>query len=641
MSISARFVIRRLVSLLVLAFASLAIMVVPGYPLELDADFVWNRVLNYAHERGWQFGPELAFTYGPAGFLISPDFAPHAFGLRMLCEVALSVTVASGVCLLGWRLSVGRRAMLIGLFVWLVCSIQPRADLLLYIGLTCWALLCLAAAGRRRLVYLGVFTLLAAFCGLAKVSLLAMSGLGVLVLASELWFSGARREGWILVGAFPAALLAGWIGCGQRLANVGTFLWHALLIARSYDETMGLEGLPTLRFSGALVLVPAVVTVLVRCGTALASGAERRAWRRAVLVLWGLGLVLLAWKHGFVMTDLYHVGFFFGFIPVLVIALEILPCENALARVGSRVGVLLTCVAAVGALQWLVFPPLSTVLSAPFKAVPRNLKVLVNVQDYYRRMMGTENEVRRAYALPKLARILNQSTVDVFGIGQCSAIFNDLNYHPRPVFECYSAYSAPLMRLNEEFLLSARAPEYVLFDFNPMERRFPTLEDSMVLRALLMNYELVDSESSFLLLKARSAFPARLTRLREGTVRAGEPIQLSDFGGANLWLELEVRPTILGRIRRFFFKPPILRLVMWTQGSTARPSRFQAPAPMVRAGFIANPLLRRREDVVKFYRGEPLPQAAACSIEVNPGQEAFWQDTVGYRIYRIEAPDRL
>ena len=70
---------------------------------------------------------------------------------------------------------------------------------------------------------------------------------------------------------------------------------------------------------------------------------------------------------------------------------------------------------------------------------------------------------------------------------------------------------------------------YVLFDLQPVERRFAPLEDAMALRALLMNYEPVDSERSFILLKAKSAKPASLSLLREGTVRIGAPIDLKDF----------------------------------------------------------------------------------------------------------------
>src|SRR5262249_42292810 len=153
-------------------------------------------------------------------------------------------------------------------------------------------------------------------------------------------------------------------------------------------------------------------------------------------------------------------------------------------------------------------------------------------------------------------------SVDVFGSLQAHALLNDLNYRPRPIFQSYAAYSARLAGLNEDFYLSQQAPDYVLFDLAGFEHKFPPLNDGPALRALLSNYAPVAAEDVFLLLKRRSASPSKLTLLREGTLN-GERLNLSAYPEDDLWVELDVKPSIWGRLMAFCVRPPPLRLSVW------------------------------------------------------------------------------
>jgi len=125
------------------------------------------------------------------------------------------------------------------------------------------------------------------------------------------------------------------------------------------------------------------------------------------------------------------------------------------------------------------------------------------------------------------------------------ALLNDWSYQPRSVFQSYVACNTRLMRLNEQFYLSPKAPQYVLFGLGNVTRKFPPLEDAMVLRDLLINYVPAGEEAGFLLLKHQCSGPPRLTLLREGAVRVGARIDLRGSGNTNLWLEISMPPTLL------------------------------------------------------------------------------------------------
>jgi hypothetical protein len=251
-------------------------------------------------------------------------------------------------------------------------------------------------------------------------------------------------------------------------------------------------------------------------------------------------------------------------------------------------------------------------------------------------MMERIDRNRRDAQLPEFRRIIGQASVDFFGQKQAYVLFNDLNYHPRPVLQSYAACTARLMQFNEDFYLSKEAPEYVLFQFWPMDRKFAPLEDARVLRDLLVNYTLVAVHPEFLLLKARAADPPRLTLLREGTVQPGQRIDLASFGDANLWMEVGLKPTWLGRLRQFLYQPPTVRIAAWSDRTRKLLCRQRAPAPMLAAGFVASPLLRQNEDLANLYTGKDFIRPGAYSVELLASQEGFWQKAIHYRVYRID-----
>ena len=127
-------------------------------------------------------------------------------------------------------------------------------------------------------------------------------------------------------------------------------------------------------------------------------------------------------------------------------------------------------------------------------------------------------------------------------------------------------------------------------------------------------------------------------------MRPGERIDLRDFGQADLWLEIKMEPTWLGQLRQFLYQPATVRLAAWgEEGPRKLLARRRAPAPMLAAGFVASPLLLGNGDVLRYYRHEPLSRPTAYSVELLPGDERFWQNTVHFRLLELlpsEAPVR-
>jgi hypothetical protein len=204
------------------------------------------------------------------------------------------------------------------------------------------------------------------------------------------------------------------------------------------------------------------------------------------------------------------------------------------------------------------------------------------------------------------------------------------------VFQSFSAYSAPLMRLNEEFYFSPKAPRYVLLQLSPIDDRFPPLEDALLLRHILASYDLLTAEGATLLLRSNGRRPAEPALLREGTARKGEHIELDPHSDKPLWLELNIKPTLAGRLRAFLFKPPIVHLRLWRDPAAGDSEKlFQAPPPMLAAGFLADPVVLNTSALTNLLRGNKPRQAPAYSLEPEPGTDHLWEPRISYRVYSV------
>lgn len=623
--------------LLTALLLTLILATIPRLPLGNDDDSSWSAVLDYAHHRGWQFGTDIAFSYGPLGFLITPYWSPSVPGLRIATDIALAFAVTAGLCLLLWRTVLAWRWLGIGLFTLLAANADPRSELLVFAGLLCWGLLCVECAGPSLVVAAAGLVALATFAALAKMTLLVPALLTIGAVAALFLLRGRLKFALGLSAGFLASFLATWLLLGQQLSNMKAFLMHGLVLSAGYDQAMWAAPFPPMLLPGVIMVLMTMTLIGLRGGTATANPDQRPVWQRTVLIAWLLGLLFVIWKHGFVRGGRDHLVVFLTLAPCLALVTEAVPSMNRKARSYSRLLGLGCCLAGLLAFNWLfAFKPLAF-LGRPFLLGLIHARAFIGPRAYYRALGDLQEAEREANQLPRLREKIGRASVDVFGCNQAYALFNNLNYRPRPVFQSYAAYSAPLMDLNQQFYFSSAAPETVLFRLLPIDQRLPALEDAFLFRDLLINYRPLDLEGPFLLLQAkpRSSAP-NLTLLKAGVLHPNEKLGLQDYGKANLWLELKLEPNLLGSARTFLYHPPEVALDAWRESAAAQMASFRAPAPMLAAGFLASPLLLDNRDVLDAYTGKAVIRPSAYTIELGRGGKYFWRGDIGYRLYRIE-----
>ncbi len=609
----------------------------PHGTITQQLDPSWSGVLVYAHETGLQFGRDIVFTYGPLGLFSISCFLPQAAVARMVFEVAMGLGIASGLCLVAWRMAFPWRCVLLGFFIFVSMPLHWGGDALLVdLGIFAWGLLCFLESGPRLTMLTVPLVVLVVIGALMKFTFLVTGLFTIVLLASDLALRGRRAlAAGILIGLVLAFSL-GWLLLGQSLTGVGAFLSTSYSVADGYNRAMGSDyGDVTLIL---IMVATALAAAAIRCLFNPGSGTRFDALRRALLLFWIAGLLFVNWKHVCVRADFYHVELLFGFMPLVAICMQALPASRRRAALWSSVAGLLCLFAAVLIISSQIdekFFPFNCIKTT-WSNMSKSSSVLLAPAQYLRGKTEAFDAEQKREQLPKISSTLGRATADVFGQNQAYAFANKLNYEPRPVFQSYSAYSRQMMALNEQFYLSPNAPEYVLFNLQPIDGRFPALEDAFVLRDLLINYQLAFSEGDFLLLQRKSAAAARLTLIKEGTIRVGEKLDLSPLHGTNLWLEIELQPTLLGRLWQFLYKPQEALLVARRQADPGPGDKFCAPAAMLAAGFLASPMEMENKDVMRLYSSDKVILPDSYSVELVPSLVSGWQPRIRYRIYRVE-----
>jgi hypothetical protein len=610
----------------------------PRRPLELqNVDAGWAGVLMYAQENGLQFGSEIAWTSGPVGFLTVPFYSGYLPWVRMGCDVMLSFWVAAGVCQLAWKLKPVPRWLLVFLFGIISANANSYADLMLDSGLLSWGLLAFLETGPRLRWSLAAFGVLSLFCILNKVTYLTVAGSGLVFVAGSLTARGESLLALGLLSGCVAAFVLSWTMLGQSLWLLGAFLRNGWAISQGYD-VMALAAPKQVSQAAMAVMLLSVAVLVLRAAWAF-EGQTRREWvLRACLFLWLGGMLFVAWKHACIRADPMHTIFLFGLVPVLVLALEAIPSGWQRAREWAQVASAFAIALSALGLEWHNYPGyLKYCLEHTVPVAWESAKILARPNVYHKYFRGELEKERAMAALPMLKRTIGAEPVDAFGHIQSFALMNGLNYRPRPVFQSYSAYTASLARLNDDFYYSQAAPRYVLLALNSLDGRYPALDDPLLLRNLLVNFMPLGSEGPVILFARRTCVEPRTRLLAEGVIANGGRVELARFSDSDLWLEIDPTPTLAGRARQFFYRGAGGSMEMRFDGIESG-EVFGAPPALLKTGFIASPMLASSIDVLRLCNRAQVRRPTAYVVHLEGG-DLFWKPKIRYRLYRIE--DRL
>ncbi len=236
------------------------------------------------------------------------------------------------------------------------------------------------------------------------------------------------------------------------------------------------------------------------------------------------------------------------------------------------------------------------------------------------RLLEVEQKVLAdEWALPKICSIVGDRPVDLLTYSQGVLFLNHLNYHPRPIFQSYSAYTPDSMEVNADYYRGERAPDFVLCRLEPIDNRFPAMEDCAALLEILRRYRFVAREKGLLLLERRDDKPPRAADpplLLQKDITFDEVIRLDEFGASAKLLSIHVTDTFRGRLTKALFRSAHLSLNVTT--TDGEKHSFRLIPSMAETSFLVDPLLRNHDDLESYFLGKPLPRIRMLSIHAGP-----------------------
>ena len=595
-------------------------------PASPGLDPSWRMALGYAVEHQFQFGVDLVFTYGPLGYLLPTTNSGGLYGHHLFWQLGMNAVFATviwfhGRSFRGWRL-----ALFYAYFLAFGVTYGDALHLTMVLLLST-ALLREPVAARRWLAALA--GLLLAVLALVKFTNFMLAGFAVACVCTH----HAWRRRWadllVVIGSTAGPFLAGWMLWGQSVANLPAYVINSLSISAGYGEGMAIYETPTVFWLGL--------------GAAVCVGSYYvlTLWRRDDLPR-GLALVAIAgatsflnWKHGYIRAD-GHV--FAHYISCLLIA----ACYPALLEDGAHRRVLkgaLLSAAAGFSLAGAFVVSANAITDAPaiynyqVKGIVNWLRIIHHTPRNGRAEFASASN---AHGQPGIRSWVGDESVDMMGNEQSVLLFTGLNYRPRPVLQSYSTYSPRLLRLNEAFYRSARAPRYVVQRLDPIDYRLPALDDSLATLTLYQRYDYITNEAGYLVWRRHEPArePAAPVELSTATVGFGEAVSVPADGEHPIWAEVDVRPSLLGRIRSFLYKAPIVQMRVTEEGQAA-PKDYRIIPGMARTGFLLYPHFTSGGSIEDFQRMGRTPRVQSFSIEMPPAQRKYFRRGITVRFSRL------
>jgi hypothetical protein len=615
----------------------------PGHSATNELDPSWNAVLQYAAANGFLSGKDIVFTYGPLGYLVTVVYAGGSVYPRMFFEFFFVFLNVLPLVLLAQRLPPRWAAAMLGLVALGPPLVAIGKDGLIEFGLFGWGLLCFASpAGQLALPAIGLAVLVGVGGGI-KFSWLVWGTGSIAAVLADLILRREWRPAAILATTAPTLFLGLWLLHGQPLDGLVDYLTAAASIASGYASAMGVRCTRVMLFFGISLLSCAVPAIVMAVPADFQEERRFGKARRVLMSLWMLGLTFMIWKYGFVRAD-GHVlmfGMFAGFLPLAMLALPSTAPRLDVPR--KRLAVVAVI---LSSLMALLSNPVS-VYGAPLSSIRAftcNLGYLLDPKGYRESLAQSWRQACLSMALPDVKKTVQTDSVDVFGCRQTSAIANGLNYTPRPVFQSYTAYNRDLADRNARFYLSGRAPDWVLFELQPIDYRLPSLEDPSCLIEILRGYRFVADVKPFLLLKKNKVNPGTFSLLETGHGKVGTNVDIRGHAEHDLWMEIDVDGGVVALAESILLRPPGLRIrleairrddVSGDVAQNEEPLLYDAPVAMLTAGFLLSPLLRRNEDVKELLEGSPTTRVTGFTLEPGRRNKTLNGKGFTYRLYAV------
>lgn len=573
-------------------------------------DTSWEIGINIAAANDLQFGSDIAFSFGPFGYLYFPRYIDHTLWFQsFIFTLFVHFLFVFSIALLMNRTSVTWEEYFV-VFPLLLIPIHILHDFKLLLSVV--ILLYLIATRKFKqefevkLLFFAIMLL--AIASLIKFSML-ITALSILVAflficMRERYYQKALTT-FISYVAFVSFL---WVMADQHLANLPVYLLNGYRISSGYSDAMAISGKEWEIYLG---LIGVVFAIFLFIYFSLKKYGEMQ-----IFMLLSTGLLFMAFKHGFVRHDGHVYGFFATYAVFFICAYII--CKNDTYPI-ARVCSVLLAVLFIGSIYSGIPGIMGNNIIQKAPAYESSWS-LISDQSYQIQVSeNAKNNIKHDYPLNnKTLQYLNGKTMDIFPWDIALVWAYDLNWSPRPVFQSYSAYTKDLDELNAQHFSKDDAPEAILYSYKFIDWRYPIFDEPKTFANILANYTFVNQSGDFILLSHN--LDEYTSRLEEdlGTVKVelGQPIEIPMYDSGYVFGHIELEYSTFGKVMKFIYKPGLAHIRF--KSADSRYSKYYRfiPGNSMNGVFLSQ-YIDAPDDLVSVFSGNITQDLSEVLINVS------------------------
>jgi hypothetical protein len=536
-------------------------------------DFSWIGGLYMAADEGKHFGTEVVWTYGPLGFLVAPQL--WFSWLAVLSYIYFGALFFAFTAVLTW--SVERTAGLLAaaVIVYVAGStfgFLAYQPLLLAVGLAFAAMRADRPDRALGILVIGGGLL----CAIEPLVKLSIGPPTVLIVVLGLIGARAERRQWATFAAIAVVgFFALWFAAGQGIGNLWDYGVNGIQVITGYNEAMAYATADAWE---------AVAIILLALGLVL---FVRRARFRDALAGWmATALTLVA---AYVLFKYGTTQFGKGAAPLIALA-ALFGIFLMVPWPRRNVAPFLVATVVIWALVAHSDPTPDSIDPVPnLEAFKRSAELAIRPGFRQGKIDQARANLRTALAVPPgiLAALKGKSVaVEPWEISAAWAY--ELDWHPLPVIESYTAYTRKLDRLNSAAVESESGPQMLLRQWSPVGRpgfggREAAWDPPEQTLAEVCDFVPVLTEGAWQVMTRIRDRCQKPTPAGSESARAGEPVKVPQAGpGELVYVELHgATVTGLEKLAGLFWQPGERRAVINGGEAVARLVPGTSGDPMV------------------------------------------------------------
>jgi hypothetical protein len=279
-------------------------------------------------------------------------------------------------------------------------------------------------------------------------------------------------------------------------------------------------------------------------------------------------IFFLLFKTGFVRHD-GHAVKFFCFILFFVIILF---------SIRQKLTMVLIFLTSLAYYSSLLNHNLNNILKDRFYNIGRTIlsgsNALFNNKSYITNLNERHNKKKKEIVNKyNFMKYKNQSA-DIYNFNQGIILANDIVPKFRPSFQSFNASNVFLIKKNLRFI-EKNNPELIFFKLQTIDNNFPFGDDSLNFLTFQKKYKLIDYKDDYLIFKF------------DKNIILNQTIEI---------LKLDIEPTLIGKIIKFLFKIPKIRLSLeLNDGSNVSK---HIGSSYLKKGIILSPFIENSEELL-------------------------------------------